>query len=72
MRSCEIVEVRNVEDALGDPCSKRLGRHALIAVVACALLLHHVMCAALYSVRSLLLISFEAASEARFSRAPET
>jgi len=22
MRSCEIVEVRNVEDALGDPCSK--------------------------------------------------
>ena len=53
MRSCDIVEVRNVEDALGDLAQRRLGKRALIAVVAGVVLtLDHVMYAALYSVRS--------------------
>ena len=53
MRSCDIVEIRNVEDALGDLAQRRLGKRALIAVVACLVLtLDHVMYAALYSVRS--------------------
>src|SRR5215813_12395733 len=70
VRSCDIVEVRNVEDALGDPCSKKARQTCIDC--GCGLCSSHArpcdVCRAVFCPVCLFLSS-EAASKARFSRA---